>query len=207
MYQISASSAHFISIFGLNKSALPLLCGLLPSYNVTLLRIGCQSVGGHHSAITGKLEHNTWNIWKVFPPVVMRRKAKKARDDRPFSALERGWGVLTSRKQRQEIFWRRSKKQISEESDEGCYSEEFSDNSDNLISTDDSLNANEIDKDSFSTGIGISPPPLALPPPDPHNPEQVQEFISHYLRTNIFKRKGTSIGDQFQTISSAFGNY
>ena len=152
----------------------------------------------------------------------MGRKKHQAGDDRPFTVLDRGRGGLSNDNQKkdrdkQKMFQNKNEETDHVESDEGWYSRDISENSENYNSSEDNGNTRgfaEIEEESFNQNktfaefdslstfatpeIGVAEcgrlgRPCRLPRtihPDPHNPSQVSDYISQYLKTNVIREKG-----------------
>ena len=143
----------------------------------------------------------------------MGRIKGNAGDDRPFYVLDRKRGALAQKndktgKDKQKMIQRTQRKEENVESDEGWYSRDVSENSENYNSSEDIIDtavfsgtkaASEPEKDKTDPVWTMSPLPCQCPPqaarrsllnqPDPHNPLQVQAFISHYLRANVVREQ------------------
>ena len=126
----------------------------------------------------------------------MGRKTDKAEDDRPFSGMYKG-RVVPGREKHQKERWKKMRKKNkydTEESDEGWFSRdmsEISENSEsgeNTNSIEDNADKPELVKSPAETNVSRR---FLLNSPDPHNPQQVQAFISHFLRNNVVREKGT----------------
>ena len=128
----------------------------------------------------------------------MGRMKQYTGDDRPFSALDRKRGVLAHK-----MVQRNQRKDENVDSDEGWYSRDVSENSENYNSSEDIIDTavfvSEPAKDKTDPVWTMSPLPCQCPPqaarrsllnqPDPHNPLQVQAFISQYLRSNVVREQ------------------
>ena len=148
----------------------------------------------------------------------MGRMKHHAGDDRPFSALDRKREALAQKndktgKDKQKLVQRNQRKNENVESDEGWYSRDVSENSENYNSSEDIIEtsvfagtkaASEPAKRKTDPVWTMTPLPCQCPSqaarrslphqPDPHNPAQVQAFISQYLRTNVAReQKGMKI--------------
>ena len=143
----------------------------------------------------------------------MGRIKGNAGDDRPFSVLDRKRWELAQKndktgKDKQKMVQRNKRKDENVDSDEGWYSRDVSENSENYNSSEDIIDkavfaatkaASEPAKDKTDPVWTISQLPSQCPPhvarryilnqPDPHNPLQVQAFISHYLRANVVREQ------------------
>ena len=128
----------------------------------------------------------------------MGKKTDKTEDDRPFSGMDRGRVVPGREKHQRERCkkMRKKNKDDTEESDEGWYSRdmsEISENSEcveNSNSSEDNADKPELVKteNPWKTNVIRR---LLLNSPDPNNPQQVQAFISHFLRNNVVRDRGT----------------